>query len=245
MNSKYNKYIIFALLVIIILLTFGTAFFYNKYQNAAGQVVIWNDSAYVYKNKYNEEYAAKNTYILKAEQLESYNEELYKEYKALKDNPIVITKTEIITRVDTVKTTISDVEIQNDSISWNWNANDSNFYVINGVSGLNTKNMNPYTTINNLTFDTKLTLDVVDNGSQLSVVAKSNNPYVTLSNMQSVVIDPLNSPTIKNMSKPKRWGFGPSVSAGVYAGYDFTSGKVCIGVGGMVGFSIHYDLIQW
>lgn len=245
MNSKYNKYIYLILFAIIILLTFGTTFFYHKYQDASGQIVIWNDSTYIYKNMYNEEYNAKNTYILKAEQLEAYNNELYNEYKHLKDNPVVITKTEIITKIDTVQTNISNIVFDNDSISWNWNINDSNFYAINGMSGVNVEKMEPYTTINQMTVNTRLTLDVIDDGEQLSVIAKTDNPYVSLSNMQSVVIDPLNSPTIKKLNKPKRWGFGPTLSAGVYAGYDFTTGNVCVGAGGMIGFSIHYDIIQW
>ena len=72
-NEKHKldakDWIIIALGIIILLLGIGCGIYYHKYQKAEGQVVIWNDSTYFYKNKYNEEYAAKNTYILKAEQL--------------------------------------------------------------------------------------------------------------------------------------------------------------------------------
>ena len=72
-NEKHNldakDWIIIALGIIILLLGIGCGIYYHKYQKAEGQVVIWNDSAHIYKNKYNEEYTAKNTYILKAEQL--------------------------------------------------------------------------------------------------------------------------------------------------------------------------------
>ena len=72
-NKKHNldakDWIIIALGIIILLLGISCGIYYHKYQKAEGQVVIWNDSVCIYKNKYNEEYIAKNTYILKAEQL--------------------------------------------------------------------------------------------------------------------------------------------------------------------------------
>ena len=64
-NLDAKDWIIIALGIIILLLGFGCGIYYHKYQKAEGQVVIWNDSAHIYKNKYNEEYTAKNTYILK------------------------------------------------------------------------------------------------------------------------------------------------------------------------------------
>ena len=72
-NEKHKlttkDWIIIVLGIIILLLGIGCGIYYHKYQKAEGQIIIWNDSAYIYKNKYDEEYAAKNTYILKAEQL--------------------------------------------------------------------------------------------------------------------------------------------------------------------------------
>lgn len=62
-----KDWVIIALIIIIILLTFGVGIYCHKYHNAQKQVVIWNDSTYFYKNKYGEEYTAKNTYILEAE----------------------------------------------------------------------------------------------------------------------------------------------------------------------------------
>ena len=49
-------------------------------------------------------------YILENEQLRQYNEELYNEYKSLKDNPVIITKTEIITQIDTVYATTDSLK---------------------------------------------------------------------------------------------------------------------------------------
>jgi hypothetical protein len=101
---KWRDILIIILIILLVIASLVGGIFINKYKAASGQIVIWNDSLTVYKNKYNEEYTAKNTYILKAEQLEAYNKELYKEYKSLKDNPVVITKTKVVTKIDTVYT---------------------------------------------------------------------------------------------------------------------------------------------
>lgn len=233
--------ILFVLLIIAIL--FGGIFF-NKYRSASKEIVIWNDSLTTYKNKYNEEYIAKNTYILKANQLEAYNKELYKEYKSLKDNPVVITKTKIVTKIDTIYTDIDSIWHNNDMILWAWSAKDSCWYNINGTASI-TKSEKPSVTINNLNIQSNITMDVIDDGSQLKVVAKTDNPYIKLDSLSSVIIDPLESPTIKNLNKKKRWGIGPYVGVGLNVGYDLIHNNVGVNIGGSIGISVHYDLFQW
>lgn len=241
-----KDWVIIALIIIIILLSFGLAIYCHKYQNAQKQVVIWNDSTYIYKNKYGEEYAAKNTYILEAEQLKKYNEELYKEYKSLKDNPIIITKTEIITKIDTFDTNTNNMVYGDSTVQWDWDASDKDYYEINGTSVANLKNPDStQTTVNNLEIDAKLTLNVVDNGEQLAVIAKTDNPYVCLENMQSVVINPTTSPTLSNYYKPKRWGLSVYLGVGVNVGYDPINNGVGLNIGPSAGIAVTYDLIQW
>lgn len=89
---KTKDWIIVILLGIILILAIIAGVYYHKYSKSEADVILINDSLTTYKNKYDEEYTAKNTYILKAEQLEQYNKELSAEYKSLKDNPIVIVK---------------------------------------------------------------------------------------------------------------------------------------------------------
>lgn len=241
-----KDWIIIVLIIIILLLTFGCALYYHKYQDAEGQVVIWNDSTYVYKNKYNEEYQAKNTYILEADQLKKYNEELYKEYKSLKDNPVVITKTVIVTKIDSVGTNTHDAELKDSLLAWNWEASDSNYYAVSGSSRANLAYPDSSETfIDNIEVDAKLSLDVIDNGEQLSVIARSDNPYMCLGPMQSVVIDPKTSPTLSSYYKPKRWGFSVYLGAGVNVGYDPIHNGVGLNIGPSAGFAITYDIFQW
>lgn len=249
-NEKHKldakDWIIIALGIIVLLLGVCCGIYYHKYQKAEGQVVIWNDSAYIYKNKYNEEYAAKNTYILKANQLQEYNDELYKEYKSLKDNPIVITKTKIITKLDTVYTNTHDVNHDGNMITWGWDAKDSTYYKMSGQSIAYLNNIDSSETIvNNLEMNANLTLDVIDNGKQLSVIAKTDNPYMQLGDMQSVVIDPMNSPTLKNYYKPKRWGLSLYLGAGLNVGYDLINKGIGVTAGGSVGVAVTYNFVQW
>ena len=241
-----KDWIIIALCIIILLLIAGVAIFSYKYHKAEGQVVIWNDSTYYYKNKYGEEYNAKNTYILKAEQLQQYNNELYEEYKSLKDNPIVITKTKIVTKIDSVPTVPYDIQFGDSLIAWNWVAQDSDYYKVDGTSSVDlTDEDSPKTTINCMEVDSKLTLNVIDNGEQLAVIAKTDNPYMKLDSMQSVVIDPTTSPTIKRYFKPKRWGLSVYLGVGINCGWDPINNNVGLNIGPSAGVAVTYDLVQW
>lgn len=249
-NEKYKldvkDWIIIALGIIILLFGIGCGIYYHKYQKAEGQMIIWNDSAYIYKNKYDEEYAAKNTYILKAEQLQAYNDELYKEYKSLKDNPIVITKTEVVTNIDSVNTNTHNVTSNDTLLAWCWDASDKDYYKISGESTANFNDPDSSKTfIENMQVNANLTLDVIDNGEQLAVIAKSDNPYMNLGVKQSVIIDPMNSPTLKNYYKPKRWGLSVYLGAGVNVGYDPIHNGLGINFGPSAGIAVTYDLVQW
>ena len=90
-----------------------------------------------------------------------------------------------------------------------------------------------------------LTLHVVDNGSQLAVIAKSDNPYMNLGPMQSVVIDPKTSPTISNYYKPKRWGLSIYLGLGANFGWDPINKGIGFNLGPSAGVAVTYDLVQW
>jgi len=226
MSEKTKNILLIIAGILILLLIAAGIFMYRQYQNAQSEVVVWNDSTYYYKNKYQEEYLAKNTYIMKAEELKEYNDSLYKEYQALKDQPILITKTKFITYIDTIKTKVDSLWNDSCRTGWQWSATDSCWYAIEGTSMMRIDTVNNkftvYTDINRLYVENGITLDLIDDGNQLAVIARSNNPYTNISDMQSVVIDPTTSPTIKKYFKPKRWGFGPYLGIGVYTGYGWS-----------------------
>ena len=90
------------------------------------------------------------------------------------------------------------------------------------------------TTIDNIKMDVPITLGITD---EYKFFATSDNP--------NVVFSDVNGAAISDRLKKKRWGIGPTVSFGVYGGYDFIQKTPSVGVGAMIGVSLHYDLIQW
>lgn len=90
------------------------------------------------------------------------------------------------------------------------------------------------TTIDNIKMDVPITLGVTED---YKFFATSDNPNVSFSDV--------NGAAISDRLKKKRWGFGPTIALGVYGGYDFIQKTPSVGVGAMIGFSLHYDLIQW
>ncbi|WQJ53937.1 MAG: hypothetical protein [Wendovervirus sonii] len=252
MNVKVKNALLSITIILLIALLLASCFMYHKYNNIQKEVVIWNDSTKYYKNKYNEEYLSKNTYILQVSQLKSYNDSLYKEYCSLKEHPIIITKTKIVTKIDTIFTTVDSLWTDSLNTTWIWSCADSCWYNISGTCKVKKENgeFKVSTNIDKLVMTNGITLDVVDNGNQLIVLAKSDNPYTEIENIQSVVIDPTTSPTLKKYFKPKRWGFGPYIGVGIYTGYGLMPNTgykpgLQIGIGASIGFSVHYDLIQW
>jgi len=55
----------------------------------------------------------------------------------------------------------------------------------------------------------------------------------------------MNSPTLKNYYKPKRWGLSLYLGAGLNVGYDLINKGVGVNAGGSIGIAVTYDLIQW
>ena len=100
--------------------------------------------------------------------MKKYNDSLYKEYTYLKDHPVVITKTKIITRVDTVYAYISDMLVNDSIIAWRWTAEDSTYYCVNGRSMVfKNATSSPQTIIDNVSVQEDLTMDIVDDGQTL------------------------------------------------------------------------------
>jgi uncharacterized small protein (DUF1192 family) len=200
----------------------------------------YTDSVTVYKNKAGEEYKEKQLAILSVDELKKENSELYQEIKSLKETPVVVSKVETVFKVDTVKLETTHTIIETDSIpdhQYNWSFNHpDNYYALSGKS-LISGDFNTFSsTLDNLTVNSKITLDVIDNDENLSVIVKSDNPYVDISDINSVVIDPTKSKTLKKYFPQKKWGLGPSVGVGVDKNLHFTP---------YIGVSINYSIISF
>lgn len=183
----------------------------------------YTDSLYIYKNRVDEAYIAKDILILEKKELKEENEALAKEVKSLKDNPIIVTETivkyvvrdTIQTQVDSVKAFDSDIK------QYEWSARDPNsWYAVAGVSTIDYSKKIFANSVNSIEMQTKLNIDLIEQDDKLTLVAKSDNPYITFSSIDGIMIDPAKSNILKKHFKQKRWGVGPYVGFGVTTSLD-------------------------
>lgn len=220
---------------------FSTAYYRDRLRNIDTSWVT--DSIMTYKNKLGEEYQQKQVLVSTIKDLKEQNASLYEEAKRLKDNPLVVSKVKTVTQIDTVfadTDTVFITEISPDHrhIVTNWSARDSVYYSMNGTTTVSDTGDYAQTVINNLTLNSELIYDVVDDGKNLSILVRSNNPYLNVTNIEGVVLDPTKSKTIAKRFK-KRWGIGPYVGVGV--GYSGQSIKPELSVG----VAVQYSLFQF
>ena len=228
------------LLIIVTIVAIMTAISARYYHNKSlYPTVIYNtDSLEVYKNKLKEEYTAKNIYVQTIDQLKQNNSELYDEIKNLKENPIVVTKTNIVVKTDTVYMSSDTIIAPNDTLrELYWSANEQNgYYSIKGQTNVRTDFSSFNTQINLFNIPITLTMDIIEKDEKLQFIGRSDNPYVTITNINGVIIDPVNSDVIKSCFKPKRWSVGPQVGIGVDADLKFSP---------YIGVGITYGILQW
>lgn len=218
-NFSLKDWLIIVLTLLTIYFMFSARHIRNDYKYAT---VVYEDTISTYKNKLKEEYASKAMYIQTIDQLKENNNELYAEIKNLKDNPIVITKTDIIVKFDTIKMDNNGIDeyTKQDSTYYDlkWSkTHPDNYYNISGYTTVNS--LNPYnysTTLTNLQIPVKLTLDIIEKDKKsFSIIGKTDNPYVQITDYNSTFIDPTESDVLKRIYKQKRWHLGPQFGAGL------------------------------
>lgn len=231
----FKDYVLIALIMFTCLFYMQSRYYYHK--SLTPTIVYNNDSLSVYKNKLNEEYAMNTAYVQTISQLKNSNSELTLELQKLKDNPVVITKETVKFKVDTVYAE-SDNIVDNDSINeLNWHYTEPNdYYSLFGTTSVYKDFSDFKTRINNLSVNTDMTINIIEKDNQLHVIGNTTNPYVSITNMSGVVLDPTQSKVLKKLYKQKKWSIGPSVSYGIS-----TDGKVRP----QFGFSLQYGLIQF
>ena len=220
-------------------------------------VLVWQDykesSSYVptvihsnvewFENKKGEVYKAELAAILKAKDLQKQYEDLYEEYEKLKkEKPLVITNTITETRVDSIFVPTSVVH--GDSavrFDWTWHKDiDTNNYLhFEGYTSADSLLQEAYTSLSKIRIGSDLVLDFISNKdypTTLQVIARSNNPYVSIVSTEGAIIDPLKNPAIKaliNKNKPK-WSIG--FQGGIGLQYDMFNQRV--GAGPYIGIGI-------
>ena len=213
--KDWKRFIIFVLITLIIFLLMRVNHISNEYYNYQQRAV---DTLSVYQNKVGELYAANDTYIMDIKELKKSNTELYEEVKKLKDNPIIVTKTEFVYKVDSVKMNSDTVYVYvdgNDTIFKNEFSKKDSWMDITGTTLFSLNNKQFSTTLNNVTFNANITTNLVERDNKLYFISKSSNPYMQINNIEGCMLSPEDSKVIKKRFD-KRWvvvvGAGPSLT---------------------------------
>lgn len=213
--KDWKRLLIFVLITLIIFLIMRVNHISNEYFNYQQRAV---DTLSVYQNKVGELYAANGTYIMDIKELKKTNNELYNEVKKLKDNPIVVTKTEVIYKVDSVNMNSDTVYVYvdgNDTIYKNEFSKKDTWMDITGTTLFSLNNKQFTTTLNNVSFNADITTNLVERDKKLYFISKSSNPYLQINNIEGCMLSPEDSKVIKKRFDD-RWavviGAGPSLT---------------------------------
>lgn len=228
--------------VIIILLILCGYFYFSYrhyYHESLTPVVVYNtDSLEIYKDKLKNEYVAKDIYVQDVTNLLREKGQLAIEVQHLKDNPIVVTKTDVQVRIDTVKAESIEIAQNDSTYDLRWRAVEPNgYYDLSGTTNVHSDFSQFSTQIDSFKMNANITIDILDNGDKkLRMISRTDNPYINITNMDGVVFDPTDSKVLKRFYKQKRWSIGP------YVGYGVTgTGKLQPSVG----IGISYGIIQF
>lgn len=166
-----------------------------------------------YENKIGELYAENSASIGSIRDLKRENADLYEEIKHLKDNPIVITKTKIEYIQTDVETKTDTVFVEKDgTITAEFSYHDE-WLGLDGTTKVN--GFNARTKLDKIRINEDLTLDLIEKDGRLSIIAKSQNPYVKINNVDGAVVSPEKSKALARRFDGK-WaivaGAGPSVT---------------------------------
>lgn len=207
------------LLVVLAIAAIVLFFKYKRMKNEYDNInITTSDSLTVYKNKIGELYAERATYITDIKTLKKTNSELAQEVKNLKDNPVIVTKIKTETKIKEIIVHDTVTVDSNGVYSFPIKYNDQ-WCDISGRSSFSMENMIGTAQLDSISFNNNITLDLIEKNKQLAFIAKSDNPYCKINNIDGVVLSPENSKAIAKRFE-KKWvvvaGVGPSVT--VYDG---------------------------
>lgn len=178
-------------------------------------IIEQKDTITMYQNKAGEWYSQKQTYITDLSNLKETNTQLANEVKQLKDNPIVVTKIVTKTIIKEIKVTDTLTAAGPSQYTSPIKYTDK-WCSIDGIGLFDIEKMTSEYTFNTISFPNTLTLDLIENKKgNLSFIAKSDNPYFQINNINGVVLSPESSTALKKRFETK-WvlvaGFGATVT---------------------------------
>ena len=231
--SDWKNILIAVLIITAMVLYFNYRHAQRKLNFAEAEKIELADSISEYKNKVGELYSSKETYITTIKDLKKLNSDLSAEVKKLKDNPLVVTKIEYETKIETIY--IKDSLEYNDTLktyksSFNY---EDRWAQIGGFTMFDFCNMNSYTMLNNINFTGNFYFDVIEKNKKLYTAVRSDSPYIQINNIESAILSPENSKVLKQHFR-RPWG----IAAGLGASVVIVNGtvKVCPAVSVIVGY---------
>ena len=227
-KMSVRDWIILVLVIVCIGLFISQRYYREKADNIR---VVYSDTIYQYKNKLDSAYVAKDIYVQTIKDLKANNAELYQEVKNLKDNPLVVTKVVTQTIIKEIPAQSDSMTTTKDSVTYDvwknlyWSAKEKNdYYYIAGHTDVLTSFKSFKTVITDLSLKTSFTFDVIEDKKtkQLKFIGRSDNPYVQITNMEGVVVDPTKIESIKKRFHQNHWIIGPHVGVGIGSDLKFT-----------------------
>ena len=259
-TPKGQRNVLFIALVVLLVFMFrscgeNTNLEFFKYKQ---NIAALRDSVRTYENKNGELVSEKTALITEKEGLKKYNDELSKEVKHLKDNPIIVKKVSVEIIYDTIYV---DPEIDSSGIVYNADStikvvpfkwSDSTKYDKNNFRNIGGKyivavdtNMNVWSrdfVIINDEIGMSFTTGITENeDDRVEIFVKSDYPNFKAVKIDGALFDPRESKVIKKFFPPKRWGVGVFGGYGIY----IDPSNFRAGTGITFGVGVSYDLFQW
>lgn len=223
---KYIYYIIEALIFILIILCFKNCN-NNEINILKHNLETSQDTIEMYRMKNNELLYEKLSYIGTEKELREQLDITKSELNDIKKKvgvPVYISKVETKVIYDTIRDIQTEIIYKDNTILSKFNYNDD-WLKINGENIIN--DSVSICNINNLELYTPFTVGLTDN---YKVFVSTPNPYIKISDINSVVID-------KKLKSNKKWSFGVDVGIGIQYGI-FNKN---FDIGPQLGIGIHYN----
>lgn len=203
--------------------------------------IVLSDSINNYRDKIGNLYKEKESYILEIDNLKRINENLYAEVKNLKDNPTVVTQVITEFKFDTIIIdNVTETDTLNNKINtYKYADNFINMDITHILSNNKGK-----IEINNISSTANIYTSIIENKKtrRLSIISRSDNPYLTINNVNGGFLDINSSKTLTNYFKREnKWAI--TVQGGLGIVYDMQSQKLIGGPGFSVGVS--RIIFQW
>ena len=247
------------LLILLLLLTTGFGVAVNKInkQNVQAQIAKQNitalqDTLRKTETKLGEVEYAKSVLIAEKGNLETLNEDLATELKKEKGrvyelNNIVASIGESSTDTIVINNTIVEYPDSTYGLPFEYDTiyDTKNCRYIKGESKFrfNKGIIEPLTTtISKDIIKFNLVTGLREKDDKLEIFARSNYPGFEIVELEGAIIDPTKHPVIKKFTKPKRWGVGPYIGAGLGVN---TTPNPNVGLGISFGVGVQYSLIRF